>query len=38
MRGLCHSCLTSNTELVVIKDKILCKSCLAKLEKTPPKG
>lgn len=39
MKGLCHSCLTSNTELIVFKDKILCKSCLDKLQKqSPPKG
>jgi len=39
MRGLCHSCLTSNIELVIIKNKILCKSCHTKLQKkSQPKG
>ncbi len=32
MRGLCHSCLTSNVELVVEKGKILCKDCHKKLK------
>ncbi len=27
MKGLCHSCLTSNVELVLVKGKILCVQC-----------
>ncbi len=27
MRGLCHSCLTSNVELVVSKGNIRCTTC-----------
>ena len=27
MRGLCHGCLTSNTEISVIDGSILCAEC-----------
>jgi len=30
MKGLCHSCLTNNVDLVIDKDKILCNSCYEK--------
>ncbi len=31
MKGLCHSCLTSNVELVMVKGKILCTDCHKKV-------
>jgi len=27
MKGLCHRCLTSDTELILRRDQILCTSC-----------
>lgn len=30
MRGLCHICLASNTELVIEKGQIICRSCFDK--------
>jgi len=30
MQGLCHTCLTSNVELVIDKGQIMCHSCFEK--------
>lgn len=27
MRGLCHACLSSGSELVVVRGEVLCKGC-----------
>jgi len=32
MKGLCHSCLTSDVELVIAKGKILCTACHEKIK------
>jgi hypothetical protein len=30
MRGLCHTCLSSGVEVVVIKGEIMCQDCKTK--------
>ena len=32
MKGLCHSCLTSDVELVISKGKIICSVCHEKIK------
>ena len=34
MKGLCHSCLTSNSEISVVGGKILCVKCANASEKS----
>ena len=37
MRGLCHSCLSSNTEISVVNGSIICAEC-ADTTKTSEQG
>ena len=30
MKGLCHSCLTNNVELIIDRGLILCQECFGK--------
>jgi len=32
VKGLCHSCMTSDVELVIDKGKILCTDCHEKIK------